>query len=92
MFKDFELPGSFITIHTTLHVAKAQPACETQVQADVEEKVSSIISTSLKMPNITIDINKLHQIGRTRTEGGKNIVVHSLKQLYEDLKDGKGDT
>ena len=70
-----------------------KPAGETQ--AHVEEKVNSIISTALKMPTITKDIDKLHRIGRTRTEGGKtfqNIVVRfrshrSRYALYGKKKD-----
>ena len=74
-----------------------KPAKETQEQ--LEAKVNTMISTTLKSPNLIKDVDKLHRIGRKRTEGRKtfqNIVVrfksHSSRYaLYQKKKDLKNN-
>lgn len=74
-----------------------KPPNETQEQ--VEAKVNALITTTLKSPHLTKDVDKLHRIGRPKKQGRKtfqNIVVrfrshrsrYALYNKKKELKDG----
>ena len=70
-----------------------------ETQDQLETKVTNLITTPLKSPNLVKEVDKLHRIGRTRTDGGKtyqNIVVrlrtHRARYaLYKKKKDLKNN-